>query len=70
MLSTEELLDRLLTVRAAAVAAEVGRAREIEALPVGQRDGAANLLHYLALKRPGFGDCSGYWVTASSAGVV
>jgi hypothetical protein len=22
------------------------------------------------VKRPGFGDCSGYWVTASAAGLV
>jgi pyruvate kinase len=50
MLTTEELLDRLLTVRAAAVAAETDRAQEVEALPEGQREGAANLLHYLALR--------------------
>lgn len=47
---TQHLLDRLLSVRAGAVAAAVRRAGAISLVPESMRLGAENLVHYLAVR--------------------
>ena len=65
---SREILDRVPALRAAGA-----DLRQNVELPGSRKDQIADLVHTLidhTVKRPGFGDCSGYWVaTVSVAGV-
>jgi len=49
-LTTEQLLERLLEVRRAAVDLEERRAADLDVIPVDRRSSGANLLHYVAVR--------------------